>query len=248
MKISFVIPAYNEQDFIGPCLESVMRELGAVECEAEVIVVNNASTDATRERALAVPGVRVVDEPQKGLVRARQAGYLAASGELIANIDSDTRLPKGWLTTVLDTFDRDPDLAALSGPLIYYDMSRAGRAMVRLFYSVGYLVSAVSNRVTGKGAMIQGGNFVLRRAVLDRIGGYDTSIEFYGEDTDVARRVSEVGRVKWTFALPIYSSARRMKGEGIVTTGLRYALNYVWVVLRGRPLTKDYKDIRPDGD
>ncbi len=93
MKISFVIPAYNEQDFIGPCLESVMRELGTIECDAEVIVVNNASTDATRERALAVPDVRVVDEPQKGLVRAREAGYLASSGELIANIDSDTRLP-----------------------------------------------------------------------------------------------------------------------------------------------------------
>ncbi len=93
--------------------------------------------------------------------------------------------------------------------------------MVRLFYFVGYLVSAVSKRVTGKGAMVQGGNFILRRAVLDQIGGYDTSIEFYGEDTDVARRVSEVGRVRWTFALPIYSSARRMKGEGIVVTGLR---------------------------
>ncbi len=248
MKISFVIPAYNEQDFIGPCLESVMRELGTIECDAEVIVVNNASTDATRERALAVPGVRVVDEPRKGLVRAREAGYLASSGELIANIDSDTRLPEGWLTTVFETFREDPDLAALSGPLIYYDLSRAGRAMVRLFYFVGYLVSAVSKRVTGKGAMVQGGNFILRRTVLDQIGGYDTSIEFYGEDTDVARRVSEVGRVRWTFALPIYSSARRMKGEGIVVTGLRYALNYAWVVLRGRPLTKNYKDIRPGSD
>lgn len=247
MKISFVIPAYNEQDYIGPCLESVMRELATVACDAEVIVVNNASTDATRERALAVPGVRVVDEPKKGLVRARQAGYVASSGDLIANIDSDTRLPEGWLKTVIDTFAREPDLAALSGPLIYYDMSTAGRLTVRLFYAIGWIVSSVGRRLSGSGAMIQGGNFVLRRAILDRIGGYDTTIEFYGEDTDVARRVSQVGRIKWTFRLPIYSSARRMKGEGIVTTGLRYAVNYVWVTFRGRPLTKDYKDIRPDG-
>lgn len=246
MKISFVIPAYNEQDYVGPCLESVMRELATVDCEAEVIVVNNASTDNTRARALAVEGVRVVDEPKKGLVRARQAGYLAASGELIANIDSDTRLPEGWLKTVLEEFRRDPALAALSGPLIYFDMSLVGRAMVRLFYSVGYLVSSISNRMTGAGAMIQGGNFVLRKSVLDEIGGYDTTIEFYGEDTDVAQRVSRVGRIKWTFRLPIYSSARRMKGEGLATVGLRYALNYVWVAFRGRPLTQDYKDIRPD--
>jgi len=246
MKLSFVIPAFNEQDFIGPCLESVMRELAAVECEAEVIVVNNASTDDTRERALAVPGVKVVDEPRKGIVRARQAGYVAARGELIANIDSDTRLPEGWIKTVLREFERDPDLAALSGPLIYYDMSRIGRLMVRAFYAVGYLVYLVMHHVLHAGAMIQGGNFIVRRAVLDKIGGYDTTIEFYGEDTDVARRVSREGRIKWTFRLPIYSSARRMKGEGLVTVGLRYAINYVWVAVRGRPFTKDYKDIRPE--
>ena len=246
MKLSFVIPAFNEEDFIGPCLESVMRELAAVDCDAEIIVVNNASTDETRERALAVPGVKVVDEPRKGIVRARQAGYVAAKGELIANIDSDTRLPEGWVKTVLREFERDPDLAALSGPLIYYDMSRIGRMMVRAFYAVGYLVYLVMHHVLHAGAMIQGGNFIVRRTVLDKIGGYDTTIEFYGEDTDVARRVSREGRVKWTFRLPIYSSARRMKGEGLVTVGLRYAINYVWVAVRGRPFTKDYKDIRPE--
>lgn len=246
MKISFVIPAYNEQDFIGPCLESVMRELQTADCDAEVIVVNNASIDATRERALAVPGVRVVDEPEKGLVRARQAGYMAASGELIANIDADTRLPAGWLKTVLDEFGRHPDLAALSGPLIYYDLSPAGQLMVRVFYAVGFLASSLSKLLAGAGAMIQGGNFVIRRTILDEIGGYDTTIEFYGEDTDIARRASQAGQVKWTFRLPIYSSARRMKGEGIATTGIRYAMNYLWVVFRGRPLTKDYKDIRPN--
>jgi hypothetical protein len=58
--------------------------------------------------------------------------------------------------------------------------------------------------------------------------------------------VSREGRVKWTFRLPIYSSARRMKGEGLATVGLRYAINYVWVAVRGRPFTKDYKDIRPE--
>ena len=125
-------------------------------------------------------------------------------------------------------------------------MSWVGRQIVRLFYAVGYMVSTIGNRMAGHGAMVQGGNFVLRRAILDQIGGYDTTIEFYGEDTDVARRVSQVGRVKWTFRLPIYSSARRMKGEGLVITGIRYALNYIWVAFRGRPLTTDYKDIRPD--
>lgn len=245
MKVSFVVPAYNEENFIGACLESIMREIAAAPCETEVIVVNNASTDATRERALAVPGVRVVDEPRKGLVRARQAGYEAATGDLIANIDSDTRLTPGWLTTVLREFDRNPDMLALSGPLIYYDMGAAGRMMVRMFYWVGFATYLFLHHVLKKGAMIQGGNFVIRKSALDAIGGYDTSIEFYGEDTDVARRVSRIGRVKWTFALPVYSSARRMNSEGIAAVGLRYTLNYLWVSVLGRPLTKTHKDVRP---
>jgi glycosyltransferase involved in cell wall biosynthesis len=244
VKISFVIPAYNEEDYIGPCLHSVMHELAAGEYDAEVIVVNNASTDRTRERALAVAGVKVVDEPHKGLVRARQAGFLASSGDLIANIDADTMLPPGWVDTVLDEFGRDESLAALTGPLIYFDMPIFGRALVRVFYRLGYVVSLIVQYVLRVGAMIQGGNFVVRRSVLEAIGGYDTTIEFYGEDTDVARRVSRKGRVKWTFRLPIYSSARRLMGEGIARVGLRYVLNYFWVTFLGRPLTKTYTDIR----
>ena len=245
MKISFVIPAFNEERYLGDCLESIRRELAAGSYDAEIIVVDNASTDRTREIALAVSGVRVVDEPTKGLVRARQAGFLASAGDLIANIDADTRLTPGWIGTVYSEFRRDEKLAALSGPFIYYDMSPFGRVLVRGFYSLGYLMYLFVHHVLHIGAMIQGGNFILRRSVLEAIGGFDTTIEFYGEDTDVARRVSRVGRVKWTFRLPIYSSARRLIGEGLVRVGLRYALNYFWVTFRGRPLTRSHTDVRP---
>jgi glycosyltransferase involved in cell wall biosynthesis len=74
MKISFVIPAYNEEAVIAKCLESVQKELTRTPCEVEVVVVNNASTDKTREIALTFPGVRVVNEEKKGLVFARAAG------------------------------------------------------------------------------------------------------------------------------------------------------------------------------
>ena len=94
------------------------------------------------------------------------------------------------------------------------------------------------------GAMIQGGNFVVRRSALEAIGGYNTAIDFYGEDTDIARRLSKKGRVKWTFRLPIYSSGRRLMEEGIVRVAARYALNFFWVTFFGRPWTKKHTDIR----
>ena len=65
VKISFVIPAYNEEKFIGQCLESVIKEVDRRSLRAEIIVVNNASTDRTKEIASSHKGVLVVDEPKK---------------------------------------------------------------------------------------------------------------------------------------------------------------------------------------
>ena len=244
MRISFVIPAYNEEQRLPICLAAVERELTRTSSDAEVIVVNNASTDRTGEVARKYLWVRVVDEPNKGLVRARHAGLMAATGELIANIDADTMLTEGWLETVLTEFAKDEQLAALSGPFIYYDLSASHRALTRVFYIAGYLSHLVNHHVLRAGAMLQGGNFIVRRTHLEQAGGFDTSIEFYGEDTDVARRISKVGKVKWTFRLPMYASGRRLAKEGIVTMGLRYAGNYLHTLVRGKPLTETYTDIR----
>jgi glycosyltransferase involved in cell wall biosynthesis len=74
MKLSFVIPAHNEEETIGQCLLSIMRELERGSYNIEVIVVNNASTDATGEIARRYPGVVVVDEPKKGLERVMGSG------------------------------------------------------------------------------------------------------------------------------------------------------------------------------
>lgn len=244
MKLSVVIPAHNEESLIAQCLQAVQKEVAKTEEEVEVIVVNNASTDRTKEIAQSFRGVRVVDEPHKGLVRARHAGYTASSGELIANIDADTMPPEGWLATVFKEFDADPKLVALSGPFIYHDLSLFQRILVRVFYYVGYALYLLYHYVLRIGAMLQGGNFVLRRSALEKIGGFDTSIEFYGEDTDIAKRMSKIGKVKWTFKLPMYASGRRLKEEGILTMGFKYALNFFTVTFRGKPHTKHYKDIR----
>ena len=92
--------------------------------------------------------------------------------------------------------------------------------------------------------MVQGGNFICRTDALRKIGGFDTSIDFYGEDTDIARRMSKVGAVKWTFHLTMYTSGRRLAEEGILKTGIRYALNFFWTTFMKRPFTKTSTDVR----
>lgn len=243
MKISFVIPAHNEEANIPECIRSIQAEIVRTGADAEIIVANNASTDSTKTAALACgSGVIVVDEERKGIVWARKAGYDHSTGELIANIDADNRLPKGWLDTVLHTF-RNEHVYALSGPLIYYDLPLYMRAATRSFLIGGYIINAI-NRLFGMGSMLQGGNFILRRTALEAIGGFDTSISFYGEDTDIGKRVSKIGTVVWTFKLPIYSSGRRVREEGLLRTGLTYAINFFSVTYRNAPATQEYNDIR----
>ena len=243
-KLSFVVPAHNEQAGLPRTLAAIQAETARAGCPAEVIVVDNASTDGTAHAAARFPGVRVVPEPVKGRSRARQAGFLASGGDLVANINADTVLPEGWLRRVLERFAGDRGLVALSGPYIYYDVPPRARAVVRAFRWLGFVACAVNRHVLRTGSMLQGGNFVAARRALEEIGGFDPAFTFYGEDTDVARRLRAVGKVRFTFALPAFSSGRRFRGDGVFATGLRYGVNYLWASFRHRPFTREARDHR----
>jgi hypothetical protein len=115
---------------------------------------------------------------------------------------------------------------------------------VRFFYYMTYSLYLLSRFVLRTGSVVQGGNFIVRRSALQAIGGYDISIAFYGEDTDIARRMSKIGDVKFTFALPALTSGRRLAKEGTFTIGLRYTLNYFWIVLFNKPFTMTSTEVR----
>ena len=270
MRLSFVVPAYNEEAYLPACLESILSQIdpqtsGLPAGACEIIVVNNASTDRTRDVALSYPGVSVVDEPRKGLTFARQAGFAASSGSLIANVDADSRLTPGWVAQVLSTFAEAEanaeanaagksktaptppsklPLAALSGPLLYYDLTPRQRVLIHVFYLTAWTTYAINRYILRVGSMVQGGNFVTSRAALEAIGGFNLAISFYGEDTDIARRLNDGGEVRFTFALRMFSSARRLKSEGMFTMAARYSINYLWTTFFKRPYTDTYVDIR----
>jgi len=242
--VTFVVPAYNEEALIGSCLAAITAEISRTGCQAEIIVVDNGSSDGTRRIASAIPGVKVVDEPQRGLVQARRAGYLAATGKLIANIDADTVLAEGWLETALAEFAGSPKLVALSGPFVHYDLPIAPQLVASAFYRCAHIVHLVSRLMTGAGSVMQGGNFIVAKKALEAAGGFNPDFQFYGEDAELARRLSEVGAVKFTFALRAFSSGRRFAGEGLFRVLARYSANYLWTHLFKRPFSSNWSDFR----
>ena len=244
MRLSFVIPAFNEEAYLADCIASILDQTRSLAFSAEIIVVNNASTDRTAAVARSFPEVILVDEPRKGLPFARQAGFNASTGDLIANVDADSRLTPGWITEVLNTFADRPALAALSGPFIYYELTPRELLLVQAFYATAWATYIVNRFVLRVGSMVQGGNFVLRRSALDAIGGFNLAVTFYGEDTDLARRLTDVGEVRFTFRLRMFSSARRLRKEGFLTVAARYTVNYLWTIFLERPFSHTHVDIR----
>ena len=233
MKLSFVIPAYNEEEYIGECLEAIIAQKKTVPYDIEVIVVNNNSTDRTEEVVRRYPGVKLVNEKEKGIVRARRAGYLAAAGDLIANVDADTRLSRGWIRKVMESFEEDPKLVALSGPFIYYDAPFSVRFFTHVFYYIALFFNILNPVLV---PVLQGGNFVIRRSAMEKLGGYTVDPDiFYGEDTEIARIMNKAGKVKFTLRLPIKTSGRRLAKEGGLTIAARYAVNYFWVLFFKKP-------------
>ncbi len=243
MKLSVVIPAYNEENYIGPCLRAVSREAARSGHDVEIIVVNNASTDRTAEIAAGFPGVRVVDEPRKGLSRARDTGCREAHGELIMNVDADCLMPRGYISRVLPHFD-NPRLALLSGPFFYYDMPQPAQIGSMFFYMFQFLPNVIGQRILGLGAIAQGGNFVVRRRMLEKVGGFNTAIAFYGEDTDIAIRLSRVGLVRFSMRLLMRTSARRLLKDGLLSAGYFAGINIIFMIFFGKPITRAHTDVR----
>jgi cellulose synthase/poly-beta-1,6-N-acetylglucosamine synthase-like glycosyltransferase len=181
--------------------------------------------------------VTVVSEIQKGVVFARQKGYETAQYDLIANIDADSTLCEGWIGTALKHI-QDPRVAAITGPLIYNDVPRSLAISTSIYYYLAWFSSKTI------GVFLQGGNALIKKSALDSTNGYDTSIAFYGEDTMTAKRLEPYGKINFIMDLKLYSSPRRLKDQGVISTAWLYIKNYLSVTFKDKATTSVYKDYR----
>ncbi|HKE84646.1 MAG TPA: glycosyltransferase family 2 protein [Vicinamibacterales bacterium] len=240
--MSVIVCAHNEALYIGPCLHSLLAQTRQPD---EIIVINNASTDETRAVAEQIPSVRVVDEPRKGLVVARETGRKKATGDVLVYLDADCRAPLRWLELIERHFVHTPGLIALSAPYRFYDWDWWGRLLIRAYdMTLAPLTQLLVKYVLRIGTIFYGGNFAVRREAIEGIGGFDTSIEFHGEDTNLGRRLLAIGRVALVRDCYLYTSARRYNAMGKGAVFRLYVRNFTSEVLRHRPKDTTHVDIR----
>ena len=237
LRISVIVPAYNEEQYIGKCLQSILAAKTPNVCE--VIVVDNNSTDSTASIVRSMPGIRLVEEKIKGTSAARQRGFTESSGNILAFIDADSMVSAQWFAFINKQFSRQPKLACLSGPYRFTDLRKWQNACVKMYWNCLAFPAYLLTRY-----MVVGGNFAVRRAALEAIDGFDTTITFYGDDADLARRLHAVGKVRFHPSFYNYTSARRLKNQGFVRSGATYVANYLAEAVLKRPITKNHTDIR----
>jgi glycosyltransferase involved in cell wall biosynthesis len=242
LTITAIVCAYNEARHLPACLHSLLAQTRRPD---EILVINNASTDDTGIVARAIPGVRVVDEPDKGLVKARETARRRTHSDVLAYVDADCRAPIDWLARVEKRLLRLPTAVAVTGPYRFYDWDMYGRTLIRLYdWLVAPPTHLLVHHIMRAGAVLYGGNFAVRATALEQIGGFDRRIEFHGEDTNLARRLTAIGRVAMCHDCWVWTSARRYVAMGKRKVFGLYVRNFWSEILRHRPADREHLDVR----
>lgn len=221
IDISVIVPAHNEENYIGNCLKALKNQDFK---NYEIIVVNNGSTDKTADVVKKL-GIRVVSQPQPSITKTREKGRLLAKANLLVFIDADTIIPKNYLSKVYKIFENDKEVAAMSSPYIFYDGNIKTTLLIKFLVAVWPFYFKIT-RFLRIGSLLFGSNFAARKSILDKIGGFNTNIKFYGEDVDTSKRLSRVGKTLFVSNLFVKVSARRYVKLGILKTCFFYTVNY----------------------
>ena len=198
--VSAIIPAYNAIDHIEACLASVFSQ--RTQFALQAIAINDGSTDGTLEKMRSVPRLTCLTQGNLGPGAARNAGIKQAQGEYIAFLDADDVWPQGKLQNQIELLQRHPDAAMCFGDCRQFEGEQ--QRPHTLFEEGGY-----GERAWGQGPyvpdayaqllqnnFITTGSVVVRRQVLEALGGFDEGLRLV-EDLELWLRIARHHPIIW---------------------------------------------------
>ena len=207
---SVVVPTFNRVEFLPRVLHSLLRQT-LDRSSYEIIVVDNNSTDTTRDVVDRVarehPAVRYALELEQGVSHAKNAGLRAARGGIVAYIDDDAVASRDWLKILVESFEHvRPAPHVVGGPVLPLFLGRRP-----VWYRDSYSAFSWGEvpRLLGRHECFYGANVAFRREMLLAVGGFDTRLGMKGtnlameEDVEVFERLWEsCGKRLWAYYAP----------------------------------------------
>jgi GT2 family glycosyltransferase len=222
MELSIILVNYNDRRHIEACLSSLQENVPSV--EHEIIVVDNASTDGSRELiARSFPAVRLIaNADNAGFSRANNIGAKDSRGEFLLFLNTDTVVTPGSIGGWLDHLGADPSIGA-AGPAL---LRKGGAVQVSFGKKVNFpaqlwqklFLNPVYRRLLKKSAgtrsvgWLSAACLLCRRKAFEQVGGFDENFFIYFEDIDLCLRLREAG---WKL---VYIPGTRIFHEGGATT------------------------------
>lgn len=205
MKISVIIPSYNEEKLLGRCLKAIKDQTVSPD---EVIIVNNNSSDKTAYIAKSF-GYVVIDESKQGISFARNAGFNYATGEILVRIDADTILPPYWIKTVAQSFTKT-DVVGVSGPIVFHDFFGGNGVKKALGWIQKFIYFDISRVLLGHNVLF-GSNMAIKKSAWSQIKNQVCNDDKkYHEDMDLSAHICQLGVILFESKLRASVSSRRV--------------------------------------
>ncbi|MGN0596555.1 MAG: glycosyltransferase [Ruminiclostridium sp.] len=220
---SVIIPAHNEEKYIGKCLEAIETAAKAVSPrKVQVIVVANRCTDNTAAIAEEY-GAKVLINEDKCISSVRNCGVNAAEGEIIVTIDADSRMTKGSLAEIEEMLH--------SGKFVGGGTrSKFDRMSIGIFFSAAYVAMNIIPVMKKNKAALTGGMFWFYKKDFEAIGGFDESLVSL-EDLDFAARLNKLGVARG-------QKYGTLKRSYIITSSRKFDEFGDWYLIKNRKMTK----------
>lgn len=214
MRISVVIPAYNEAGTIGRCLASLSSQT-VPRSDYELIVVDGGSTDATIAEAEPLADLVFVQTSRR-VGGARNDGISRAKSPIVATTDADCIVPPTWLEVILEDFAKFPDAVQLYGPVDPIEKTfknHLSLALANTFARAGYHTRTFYYTL--------GCNTAFRKDAFVRAGMY-RCIDA-GDDLEIAVRMARQGRIVFDNRMRVGFSMRRYEKFGTLKSLYEWA-------------------------
>lgn len=203
LRITAIICTRNRAMFLEKCITSLLNQSAPLD-EYEILVVDNGSTDSTRDvlsKYEHIENFRHIYEPQVGLSRARNTGWKESRCDIVGYIDDDATVDHLWVESVLDVIDRIGPLPEWIGGPIHLDWAAPAPNWIddELKVPLGYVDWGKSAKRLVFPERLGGGNSLYRKDVLEKYGGFDERLGrqgaslLSGEETQLQERVEASG-------------------------------------------------------